>query len=49
MLVGNIVAEPEVLKRWYFNLNTYSNQKEQIIDNYIKGFKNDSKKSKRKM
>jgi hypothetical protein len=49
MLAGNIVAEPEVLKRWYFRLNTYSKEKEKIIDNYIKGLKNDSKRLKKNM
>lgn len=38
---GNKVAEPEVLKRWFFNLNTYTKEKEQIIDKFIKDLKND--------
>ena len=45
---GNIVADPEVLKRWFFNLNTYSKEKEKIIDNYIKGLKNDKRKSSKR-
>lgn len=39
MPVGNIVAEPEVLKRFYFNLNTYTPEKEKIIDDYIERIK----------
>lgn len=39
MLVGNRVAEPEVLKRWYFNLNTRTPEKEKIIDDYIERIK----------
>ena len=39
MLVGNIVGEPEVLKRWFFNLNTWTQEKEDIINAYIEGIK----------
>ena len=39
MPVGNIVAEPEVLKRFYFNLNIHTPEKEKIIDDYIRRFK----------
>ena len=31
---GNVVAEPEVLKRWYFRLNQYSKEKEDIVESY---------------
>ena len=34
MLVGNVVADFDTLKRWYFNLNTYSKEKENIIESY---------------
>lgn len=34
MLVGNVVADFDTLKRWYFNLNTYSKEKEDIIESY---------------
>lgn len=36
---GNVVAEPEVLKRFYFNLNTHTPEKEKIIDDYIERIK----------
>jgi len=39
MPVGNIVAEPEVLKRWFFNLCTKTPEKEKIIDDYIERIK----------
>ena len=31
---GNVVADFDTLKRWYFNLNTYSKEKEDIIESY---------------
>ena len=31
---GNVVADFDTLKRWYFNLNTYSKEKEDIIEFY---------------
>jgi hypothetical protein len=31
---GNVVADFDTLKRWYFNLNTYSKEKENIIESY---------------
>ena len=34
MLVGNVVADFDTLKRWYFNLNTYSKEKDDIIESY---------------
>lgn len=34
MLVGNVVADFDTLKMWYFNLNTYSKEKEDIIESY---------------
>ena len=34
MLVGNVVADFDTLKRWYFNLNSWSQEKEDIINAY---------------
>lgn len=31
---GNVVADFDTLKRWYFRLNTYSKEKEDIIESY---------------
>lgn len=31
---GNVVADFDTLKRWYFNLNQYSKEKEDIIESY---------------
>lgn len=31
---GNVVADFDTLKRWYFNLNTYSKEKEDILESY---------------
>ena len=31
---GNVVADFDTLKRWYFNLNTYSKEKEDIVESY---------------
>ena len=31
---GNVVADFDTLKRWYFNLNTHSPEKENIIESY---------------
>lgn len=31
---GNVVADFDTLKRWYFNLNQYSKEKENIIESY---------------
>ena len=31
---GNVVADFDTLKRWYFNLNTYSKEKENIIEHH---------------
>ena len=31
---GNVVADFDTLKRWYFNLNTHSPEKEKIIESY---------------
>lgn len=31
---GNVVADFDTLKRWYFNINTYSKEKEDIIESY---------------
>ena len=31
---GNVVADFDTLKRWYFNLNTYSKEKEDIFESY---------------
>ena len=32
---GNVVADFDTLKKWYFNLNQYSKEKEDIIESYI--------------
>ena len=31
---GNVVADFDALKRWYFNLNQYSKEKEDIVESY---------------
>ena len=36
MPVGNVVCDAQTLKRWYFNLNTHTPEKEKIIDDYIR-------------